>query len=87
VLDRESARRGLITVGGFRKVGTKNLDQALVHLKRAWAVRSSFKFPDPREDSSFNAGWMTRPFGMRWGRCGDIELLRNMRYSYCEEFP
>ena len=37
-----------------------DIDQALVHLKRAWALRSSFKFPDPREDSSFKR-WLDDP--------------------------
>lgn len=36
------------------------LEKALPHLKKAWELRSSFDFPDPRKDSSFRQ-WLDDP--------------------------
>ncbi len=37
-----------------------NLDKAIPHLKRAWTLRNTFRFPDPRQDSSFKR-WLDDP--------------------------
>jgi len=40
----------------FSELG--DLDKALTHLQRAYALRNTFKFPDPKEDDSFKQ-WRT----------------------------